>query len=160
VSLFRYREDRLSPELLLLRKIPLFSTLKGRELRILEPILHERTYMRDEIIFEEGDEGLGMYIVLEGEVRISRKALIGSKEVTRMTPGSFFGELSLLDGGPRSASVVASENCRLYGLFRPEFLEILEKYDKIGAKISFQMARLSAARLRQVIDGEVAHSSL
>jgi CRP-like cAMP-binding protein len=160
VSLFAYREEQLSPELQLLKGIPLFSSLKTRELKILESILHERTYVEDEVIFEEGDEGLGMYIVLEGKIRISRKAMIGSKEVTRLGPGHFFGELSLLDGGPRSATAVASESARLFGFFRPEFLEILEKYDRIGAKISFQLARLSAQRLRQSLDGTQVSSCL
>jgi CRP/FNR family transcriptional regulator, cyclic AMP receptor protein len=160
VSLFGYRDVDLSPELQLLREIPLFSTLKRRELKILEPILHERTYVSNEVIFEEGDEGLGMYIVLEGTIRISRKAMIGSKEVTRLGPGHFFGELSLLDGGPRSATAVASECSRLFGFFRPEFLQILEKYDRIGAKISFQLARLSAERLRQSLEGTQVSSCL
>ncbi|NJK92958.1 MAG: cyclic nucleotide-binding domain-containing protein [Blastochloris sp.] len=160
MSLFSYREDELSAELTLLREVPLFSTLKRRDLRVLEPILHERSYVHDEVIFEEGDEGLGMYVVLEGQVRIARKGLIGSKEVTRLGPGQFFGELSLLDGGPRSASAVATDSCRLFGFFRPEFLEILEKHEKIGAKISFQLAKLTTMRLRQSIQGAQINGSL
>ena len=153
MSLFRYHDDNLSPELILLKTIPFFSTLKTRELHVLEPILHERTYMEDEVVFEEGDEGLGMYLVLEGEIKVVRKAMIGTKEVTRLGVGSFFGELSLLDGGPCSATAVASQPSRLYGFFRPEFLEIMDKHHKIGAKISFQLARLSASRLRHTLNG-------
>lgn len=156
MSFFNKPDDKLSPEILILKGIPFFSTLKLSELHVLEPILHERSYMLDEMVFEEGEEGLGMYIVLEGEIRIARKALIGSREVSRLGVGSFFGELSLLDGGPRSATAIASEPSRLFGFFRPEFLEIMEKHHKIGAKISFQLARLTASRLRQSLDGSLA----
>ena len=139
----------VSERLAVLRKVALFATLKTRELKLVERILLERRFIADEVIFEEGDEGLGMYIVVEGEVKVMRKTASGKQELARMHPGSYFGEMALLEGTPRMASAVAVTGARVLVLFRPEFFNILETHGHTGAKISLQLARLSSIRLRE-----------
>jgi len=155
MGLFSKRNEVMPQHLAVLRKIPLFSTLRTKELMQVERILHERSYLADEIVFEEGDEGLGMYIVVEGEVRIQRKVAGVSRPVAQLGPGSYFGELALLEGFPRAASVQAASNARLLGFFRPEFLKILETQGRTGAKLSLQLAKHTCVRMREALANSV-----
>ena len=139
-----------------LHKIPLFHTLSRRELGIVELILHERSYLGDEIIFEEGEEGLGMYIILEGEVRVLRRGVIrkivGAEEIAVLGPGESVGEMALIDGVKRSAAVVAKGPARVLCLFQPEFLQLLHTHRVIGFKVTYELARGLAGRLRGFLD--------
>src|SRR5271170_6822317 len=82
-------------------QLQLFRTLTRRELGLIELILHERTYLAEEVIFEEGEQGLGMYIILEGSVKVIRRggirSMLGKQEIATLGPGESFGELALLN---------------------------------------------------------------
>lgn len=144
-----------SPHEAVLRQLPLFHTLTRRERGLLELILHERTYAAGEVVFEEGEEGLGMYIVLEGKVTVVRNGLVGRRELGTLAAGDSFGEMALLDGVTRSASAIASESpTRLLSLFRPELLRLLTAHSRIGYKISYEMACGLSRRYRGVMDRE------
>lgn len=159
-KIWNRREEKLCETMEVLHRVPLFSTLSVREIKKLEPLLHVRTYQKGEVIFDQSDEGLGMYVVVEGRVRILvHQKDGGEKELAILESGQFFGELALLDGAPRTATAVAVETSKLVGFFRPEFLEILESHRQLGTKISFQLARLTGARLRKTLEGEAACSS-
>lgn len=151
MGLFQRRVGKLPPYLQLLKAIPLFSKLNNQEFVILSQIIHERTYLKDEVVFDEGDEGLGMYVVLEGKVEIYRSGTGARQSLMVVEPGVYFGELALLNGGPRSASAVSLEPSRLLFFFRPEFLDILETHGRLGAKLSFQIALHTADRLRNYV---------
>jgi CRP/FNR family cyclic AMP-dependent transcriptional regulator len=154
------RDDKLCETMQVLHKVPLFSTLSLRQLKRLEPLLHVRNYQAGEVIFDQADEGLGMYVVVTGRVRICiRHENEKEKELAVLESGQFFGELALLDGAPRTATAVAVEPSKLVGFFRPEFLEILESHRQTGTKISLQLARLTGARLRKTLEGEAACSA-
>jgi len=160
MKLFRRRSRSLPPHLEAIRKVPLFEDLSPRDLQVLEPIVHQRKYVAGEMIFEQGQEGLGMYILVEGRVRISRADQNREHEIAVLGAGDFFGELALLDGAPRTATARAESNTSLVGFFRPEFLEILETHGRISAKISLSLARLTGARLRQAMSGHPNCTSL
>lgn len=151
MGLFQHRGGKLPPYLQVLKSIPLFAKLTNQEFIILGQIIHERTYMKDEVVFEEGDEGLGMYVLLEGKVAIHREGPGGRQKLMEVEPGSYFGELALLNGAPRSASAVCMEPSRLLFFFRPEFLDILETHGRLGSKLSFQIALHTADRLRNFV---------
>jgi CRP/FNR family cyclic AMP-dependent transcriptional regulator len=144
----------------MLMRVPFFSSLSRKELELIASILHERNYLSDEIIFEEGDEGLGMYIILSGKVRISRKVLLQHKAIAEMGPNEYFGEMALLDGAPRAATAVAAEPTTVLGFFRPEFLELLDSHQRIGGRLSFALACEAARRLRANVVRESAISAL
>src|SRR5690349_12119999 len=99
-----------------LKAMRLFKDLTPRELREADELLHERTYQKDEIIFDEGDVGLGLFIVVSGRV----KAFSTHSTLQQLAPefccGDFFGELSLFDDSPRTARVVAIEPSRVVAL--------------------------------------------
>ncbi|MEO0452906.1 MAG: cyclic nucleotide-binding domain-containing protein [Verrucomicrobiota bacterium] len=157
---FFSRKNELPEVLAALSKVELFSELTNRELKILEPIIHERLFVPDEIVFEEEQEGLGMYLVLEGKIQIVRTKGKKLEEIATLEPGNYFGELALLDGAPRSATAIALESSRLAGFFRPEFFEIMETHGRLGAKISLSLARLTGRRFRNALADKLNCTSL
>jgi len=138
----------------------LFQDLSTKELSLVEEIVHERHYRKGEFIFQQGEVGVGMYIIAQGSVDITlydNQPLVpdGSKHVlvTRLEAGDFFGELSLVeDGGRRSASSIAAEDCILIGFFKPDLLEILERSPTVGIKIVFRLAEVLGRRLKETTD--------
>ncbi|MEK7263154.1 MAG: cyclic nucleotide-binding domain-containing protein [Bacteroidota bacterium] len=129
-----------------LKNVPIFSTLEKRELRNVTFIVHERTYVPGEHVFFQNDPGLGMYVIKEGEVSI--KLENPEKELARLSEGSFFGEIALMDESPRSASAVALTKCQLIGFFRPDLFKLIEKNPQAGLKIVMKLAQIIGERLR------------
>ncbi|MEM1157997.1 MAG: cyclic nucleotide-binding domain-containing protein [Verrucomicrobiota bacterium] len=157
---FKKKQDEaLCETMACLHQVPLFSSLTRKELKRLEPLFHDRRYTANEVVFEQGEEGHGMYVVVEGKVKISTRNGSGDKLLAELGNGQFFGELALLDGAPRTATATAKEACRLIGFFRTEFLELLETNGRAGTKISLELARMSSARLRQTLEGQATNGS-
>lgn len=146
VSLFALRKP--SPRLERLRALSIFSQLLPAELRIVDGLMHERSYQADEVIFDEGEEGQAIYIVLEGEVLICRQGQADSP-IARLGPGTFFGDIALLDDSPRSAQARAAAATRLAVFFREDFGALMETHARVASKIALQLAREMANRLRQ-----------
>lgn len=133
----------------LLAKVPIFSQLTQKELRRLGAIMHRREYAADEFIFSQGDPGLGMYVVQDGQVEISMRDPDGQeKSLVVLKAGDFFGELSLLDESPRSASAVAKGYSHIIGFFRPDLIDLLNRSPKSGTKILFKLGEVIGTRLR------------
>lgn len=133
----------------MLKVVPILDGLSRDELKEFERIIHHRHYKADEIVFWEGEPGVGVYIIQEGTVKIYKTLSDGSdKELAILKNGDFFGELALLDESPRSASAVAREASHILGLFRPEFFDILERKPKLGIKVTTKLAQMIGNRLR------------
>ena len=147
-NVFRLKRKPTSVEEMLL-KIPVFENLKPRELRQVSGIVHRRQYVAGEYVFFQNDPGLGMYVIEQGEVSVGLVGTDGSKkELALLKDGDFFGELSLLDESPRSASVIAVTDANLIGFFRPDLFEIMEKAPSTGLKIVLKVAEMIGERLR------------
>lgn len=143
-----FKSSPLTERLQALKKMSLFVDLTRREMKIVAGFMHERTFLHNEVIYDEGDEGQALYFILEGRVVICPQ---GQKEhpIAVLEAGSFFGEVALLDGLPRSAQVVAAENCKLEVLFRGDFIGLMTAHAVIGSKIAMQLARHLSLRLRE-----------
>lgn len=131
----------------LLAQIPLFDTLAAEDLEALADRLTERTFKAGEIVFDMGDAGSSMYVVLSGAVQIF---LPGKESEPRVVlkdarTGEYFGELSLFDDKPRSASVEAVVDTTLLELTREEFGEHLSSSRNAALTILAEMAE----RLRE-----------
>ena len=114
-------------------------------------IIHKRNYLTEEIIFYQGDPGIGLYIIVEGEVMISRESDEGDKiTLAVIQKGDFFGELALIDNEKRSASAIAKSDTKLSVIFKPDLDEFIEKYPKKGIKILEGIAEITAMRLRSL----------
>ena len=144
----------LSPRLLRLKESALFATLTPLELNIVDGLMHERRYLADEIIFDEGEEGQALYLVMSGRVIISRHLGATREVVAELSAGSFFGDLALLDNTPRNAQTRALDNCELAVFFRADFMGLMETDAVIGYKISLALARHIGSRLRDWMTGK------
>jgi CRP/FNR family cyclic AMP-dependent transcriptional regulator len=134
----------------ILSKVPAFSDLKARELKEVAAIMHRREYRAGEPVFFEGDPGLGMYIIQDGDVSIQVAGKDGERrELVVLSDGDFFGELALLDESPRSADAVAKSDCLLLGFFRPDLFELIARKQELGIKIVLKLAEIVAQRLRR-----------
>src|SRR5262249_38865592 len=143
---FVTREESLSE---ILRNIPLFQNLTPKELRILERVLHVRTYEPDQSVFLETEPGAGVYVIRSGRVDI----VLNHKThhpltLAELEHGDFFGEMALLGEPSRSATAVVRERAELIGFFHADLIEILNVHPSIGAKISLGLAKTLAERLR------------
>lgn len=132
-----------------LASLPLFAGLSPRELKIVAALVHERGMLAGEVIFDEGEEGQAIYFIHSGEVVICRQGDAGHPIAT-LGAGAVFGELALVDGGPRSAQARAAAECTLGVMFRGDFLALMESHAAIAAKISFQLVRHYAAIVRRM----------
>ena len=130
--------------------IPIFLALAPREVRIIAELIHNRQFQAGETIFQEGDPGTGLYVIRKGSVAITVTDKDQSEvELAQLVAGDFFGETTMVDGGPRTATARALEPTELLGFFRPDLLEIIERYPRIGAKILLEVAQVLSGRLRQ-----------
>jgi hypothetical protein len=128
-----------------LQNVAAFDRLSTRQLVGLAEALKEERYEAGELIYAEGDEGTGLYFVVEGEVEISKD----DRPLERLGPWAFFGELSSLDGVPRSASARARESVQLLRLDRENLLELMEDTPALGIGLSqFLSLRVRALRER------------
>ena len=133
-----------------LSKVPAFSGLSARDLRRVAAIVHKREYKSGEPVFYQGDPGLGMFIIREGEVSIRISEREGEeKELAVLSDGDFFGELSLLDESPRSATAMCKTDCSVIGFFRTDLMELIKENAELGMKIVMKFAEILAVRLRK-----------
>ncbi|MEO8476162.1 MAG: cyclic nucleotide-binding domain-containing protein [Actinomycetota bacterium] len=116
---------------LVLAGIPLFADFSKKHLARLAAETDELTFAPAEKVVAEGDLGETLFVVLEGEGKVLR----GGRRVGEVLPGDFFGELSAIDGAPRSASVVAVTPLRVLRLFRHTLLRLIEDEPQVSMKL-------------------------
>jgi CRP-like cAMP-binding protein len=132
-----------------LRTIPLFAAVGDDDLEAVASLLIERRFPKSKTIVEEGMPGDYMYIVREGRVKVTKLSGDGREKILEMLGvGSFFGELSLLDEAPRSASVKALTDTRILALSRSDFLGLLRRSPDLAMAVIQELT----ARLRQMDD--------
>lgn len=125
------------------KDVPLFANLTGQERSAICSAMIQRTFKNgDIIVHEEDDEHQTFFIIISGSVHVTVLSSEGKQAIlATLRKGEFFGEMAVLDGEPRSASVVAAEECRLLMLYRRSFVEILQKYPKITIAMLIEMSR-------------------
>ncbi len=149
-NIFKGRRKKDDIVEVILKEVPAFSDLEPKELSLLASIVHKREYKKGEYIFYQGDPGLGMYIIQDGEVLIQYTDPEGNrKDLAILRDGDFFGEIALIDESPRSASAICRTDCHIIGFFRPDLFEIIERHPKLGIKIVLKLAEIIAERLRR-----------
>jgi len=148
-NFFRNRKKEDDSMEKLLSGVPIFSQLTSRELRQVSSIVHRRQYAMGEFVFTQGDPGLGMYVIENGKVEIIFCDDAGTdKKLAVLADGDFFGELSLLDESPRSATAIAKIESKIIGFFRPDLIDLLNRSPKLGTKILFKLGEVIGTRLR------------
>ena len=124
-----------------LQRIPLLAECSRRQLRAVARIAEVRELAEGDVVTRAGDPGEEFFVIIDGQAR----AEVSPRKRTRLGPGTFFGEMSLLDGGPRSATVVAETPMRLLVIPRREFSRLLGEIPDLMRDLLVILSR----RLRQ-----------
>lgn len=137
-----------------LKNIPLFKKLSERPdaLDWVIGVLEPKNVLKGQTIIAEGETGEEMYVLIKGEIEISRFTLEKeSYTVAKLTDqmNIFFGELALVDNDRRSATVAALSDCELLVLTRTKFRELGEKHSDIGWNLALEIAGMISGRLRK-----------
>lgn len=118
-------------------RAPLFATLPKRDLRSLAEVTSVERYQPGNPVVRQGAPGTAFFVILEGQAKV----VIGSRTVSRLGPGDFFGEISLLDGDPRTASVVGDSPLLCLKLGGTHFLQLLSDQPKLMLKLLREVSR-------------------
>ncbi|MEE2832880.1 MAG: Crp/Fnr family transcriptional regulator [Candidatus Latescibacterota bacterium] len=130
----------------LLRRVPLFEVLKDDDLEAIARVTITRSYDKDQVIILAEEEGDALFIIADGQVKVSIVSEDGREVILSLLgEGAVFGELSLLDGKPRSANVVATQDTELYMVRRADFLQLIYTVPQIAVGLLAELA----ARLRK-----------
>jgi CRP/FNR family transcriptional regulator, cyclic AMP receptor protein len=144
---YRQKEGEEASSLAVLEGIPIFKDLNKRELSAIERILHRREYIADELVIRQGEPGMGMYIIESGKVVVLSEP--AGVQLSELSDGDFFGEVSLLDETPRSATVVAKCPTRILGFFQSDLFSLIERNPRLGVKIVIRLTQFLGERLKR-----------
>lgn len=134
-------------------KISIFSGLGPAALEQLASIAGEESYKLGEFVFREGSPGDALYMLLAGKVRISREvAGMGEEALAILAPGDYFGEMSIIDGAPRSADARVHERCSLLVIKKDDMEDLLFLNKDLAYEILWSWVRTLSARLRETND--------
>jgi CRP/FNR family transcriptional regulator len=145
MSLFRRSQqdepgDWRGPPRELLQHVRLFEGVDDKELAHIAASFKERTFSAGDVIAEEGSSGIGFFVIESG----TAKATHGDLVIAELGPGSSFGEVALIDEGPRSATVTADSELKCWGLSAWEFRPLAET----NATVAWNLARIVASYVR------------
>jgi len=147
-------EARISRENMItfLLTTPMFEDLEPQEIRDIIHIVEVEKFASGSIIFHEGDPGDAWYAIYNGEVEVQKKSDGGEKTVKTLGPRSCFGEIAVLDGLPRSASIRANGDTTLLRIPQDKFNDLIDKDHLIAYKLILHMALMLASRQRANTD--------
>lgn len=140
-------------DLSLLKKAAIFADLTDEELARVAEVCKEQTFKFGQTIFKEGEPGNRLYMISDGEVRISRVVpRSGEEALTVLKAGACFGEMSVFDRSERSTDAIANKDCTLITISRSDFEMLLDFNRDIGYKVLWSVVRLLSERLRVTND--------
>ena len=119
-----------------LSKTPLFAGLSKRQLRALAKVTAVSPYGEGAEVVEQGSMGSAFFVILDGRAKVVRSA----RTLARLSAGDFFGDISVLDGGPRTASVVAETPLRCLTLDRKDFMRLLKGEPQLAIQLLWELA--------------------
>lgn len=129
-----------------LRRVPLFASLSETQFDTLSAGSTRRSYPRNRTIVSEGEPSQSLHIMLAGRAKVQRSDAEGKEVILAMIgPGEFFGEMSLIDEAPRSASVITVEPCEFISIQKDSFKSMLAQ----SPDIAMQIMRGLVRRLRE-----------
>jgi CRP/FNR family cyclic AMP-dependent transcriptional regulator len=126
----------------LLKRVPLFASLDDKHLDTLSRNFTDRTFRAGQEMTHEGSGGVGFFVIEDGEAVVS----VHGQEVRTLSSGDFFGEVALIDEGPRSATITATTDVKCYGLTPWQFRPLVEE----NASIAWPLLQSMAKRLREI----------
>jgi len=137
----------------LLRKVAIFKDLTDDELALVAEVCREETFTSGEHIFHEGEQGNRLYLIVHGEVRISRQVPgSGEEALAVLKPGALFGEMAVFDRSERSTDAISNGGTTALTITRAEFEILLDFNRDVAYKVLWACVRLLSARLRSTND--------
>jgi CRP/FNR family transcriptional regulator, cyclic AMP receptor protein len=121
----------------LLRRVPIFSDLDGKELERIAGSMKQRTFNAGDTVTAEGQTGIGFFVIDSGEAKVT----VGGEERRRLGPGDYFGEVALLNETTRTATITAETELRCYGMTSWEFRPLVETHGSIAWKLLQAMSK-------------------
>jgi CRP-like cAMP-binding protein len=131
---------------------PLFRNLDLEERARILVIGEPRHYLAEQVIFREGESGDGMFILIEGSVRISKRSATGEEALAILEPNAFFGEMALIDFLPRAADAIANAATDVFFIPLPALRSLLEEHHQLAMKVLFALCEVLTQRLRETND--------
>lgn len=119
-----------------LSKVPLFSGCSQKDLQTIARVVKDIDHDEGTVIAREGEPGIGLFVIADGTAEVT----IGGARKAKLGPGEFFGEIALLDGGPRTATVTATSDVKLLGLTEWVFRGLMQEHPAIAVKTLQAMA--------------------
>jgi CRP-like cAMP-binding protein len=136
-----------------LAKVAFFDGLTREGLRLVAQVASEERHVTGTLLFKHGDPGDKLYILVDGQVRISREVPgVGEEALAVLHGGDVFGEMALIDEGRRSADARVNANCRVLVVTRDAFEELLYLQKDLAYEVLWNCVRLLTARLRETND--------
>ncbi len=140
-----------------LSNVALFSKLDPKHIKGISQICTERTFAAGEYLMKQGETGIGLYMLMSGKVKIEKTTPDGKKvEIAENGPGDILGEMAVIDGSPRSASVVAKEATTCLLLASWEFNAFLKAHPEAALAI----LPIVVARFRETNDALIGLRSV
>lgn len=136
-----------------LRNLQIFGGLSNDELELVAELCEQKTYVSGEQIFREGEPGNRLFIVAEGEVRISRQIPgAGEEALAVLKAGAMFGEMAVFDRSERSTDAISHGGTRVITISRAEFEMLLDFHRDLAYKVLWSVVRVLSSRLRATND--------
>ncbi len=132
-----------------LTKYTPFKSFDGNDLSALGSVGEEKTFAKDELVFEEDSKGDSMYVLKSGAVKILKKVKNQENTIAVLNAGEFFGEMALLDGLPRSAAVRATMNSEVYLISLDGYQKLRKDHPHTALKLMDIIIKVLSNRLRQ-----------
>jgi CRP-like cAMP-binding protein len=137
----------------LLKKVAIFRELDPDEIALIADVCKEEKFVSGEYIFREGEHGNRLYLIVDGEVRISRDVPgSGEEALAILKPGALFGEMAVFDRTERSTHAISNGGTTALTITRPDFEMLLDFNREIAYKVLWSCVRLLSSRLRQTND--------
>ena len=131
-------------------EVPLFEDLSRGELQEIGRVLQHKGYKKDEVVFQQGNLGTGLFIIMTGSVDVQQEEDDGTVlHLASAKPGEFIGELALLADAPRTASAIAVDETSVVALYRTDLLALSQTRPRLGVKVLMQLSLIVAERLRR-----------
>lgn len=136
-----------------LRSSPFFIHFSSAQMQLTNEFLHQRSYESGEYIFELGHPGAALYFIESGQISIEVNGEDGLPvQLAVLEPGSFFGEMALLDDAPRSANARAQGKVSVLALPRAELDRMVKRSPEVGGLVYRALAEITSARLKATIE--------
>jgi len=148
-NIFKGWNHSESKTIITLKQVPVFKNFSNKEFLELEKLIHHREYSSGDFVFKNHAPGEGMYIIMNGCVKITIGTQTNNENIlAELNEGDFFGELALFDDEPRSANAIAIKNSQLLGFFTQDLMSLQERNPVLGQKILFNLGGVLGERLR------------